>query len=238
VTRDCFPDAALTQRDVAGSWAGIRPLVFEAGKTTRQMSREDQVWTSPAGLVTVAGGKLTTYRPMARRILEGVARSRGVDLPGSELTGEVPLPGCPAEDLSTFRARIREELARYEIPDRTLQRIEFLYGTEVEVLLSYGSESPDWMAPLADDLPALRGEVRLAIEWGMARTLADAMDRRMALLLFAERGGTQGASTAATIAGDLLGWNPTRREQEINSYLELVGGHGPRGEGTVPNPGS
>ena len=236
MTRDCFPEAELTPHDILRSWAGIRPLVFEAGKTTREMSRHDQVWTSTAGLVTVTGGKLTTYRPMARRILEGVAHLRGRDLPGSELTDRVPLSGCPTEGVTEFRARVRAELTRYRIPDGTLRRIEFLYGTEADILLSYGSESRDWMEPLGKDLPALRGEVRLAIERGMARTLADMMDRRMALLLFADRSGIDGISEAATIAGDLLDWSPARRRQEINSYLELAGMHGPRGEDSAPIP--
>ena len=78
-------------------------------------------------------------------------------------------------------------------PIPPLHRIGFLYGTEAEVLLRYGSESPDWLQPLGAERSAVRGEVRLAIEHGMARTLADVLDRRMALLLFGDQGGVGGA---------------------------------------------
>jgi glycerol-3-phosphate dehydrogenase len=97
MTRDCFPEAKLETKDVKGFWAGIRPLIFEKGKSTRDTSRHDEVWISPPGLVTVAGGKLTTYRPMAHRILEGVAETLGRVLPGVERSAEVPLPGAPSE---------------------------------------------------------------------------------------------------------------------------------------------
>ena len=234
--RDCFPEAGLTIDDVAGSWAGIRPLIFEAAKTTRSMSRHDRVWISTPGLVTVAGGKLTTYRPMARRILQAVARARGRGLPATETTHRISLPGSPCEELGAFRARVRSALCGYAVPDPALRRIEFLYGTEAEILLRYGSEGGGWLETLGKEVSALRGEVRLAIEYGMARTLADVMDRRMALLLFADQGGIKGVQEAARIAGKLLGWSSSRREQELRSYADLVRQHGRLGQdsATVP----
>ena len=225
MTRDCFPEAGLSPRDVRGSWAGIRPLVFEAGKTTREMSRHDRVWISPPGLVTVAGGKLTTYRPMARRILRAVAEARGGNLPGKETTHQAPLVGAPREGIDAFRLRTRADFSRFGVPDATLQRIEFLYGSEADVLLGYGTESADWMAPLGDGTRAIRGEVRLAIEHGMALRLPDILDRRMALLLFSDFGGMKGAEEAAEIAGDLLGWSAGRRNEEIERYSQLVREH-------------
>lgn len=223
--RDCFPEAELSMRDVQRSWAGVRPLVFEAGKTTREMSRHDRVWISPAGLVTAAGGKLTTYRPMARRILRAVAEARGEALPGEETTHRAPLVGAPGGDIEECRIRTRTALSRFRVSEPTLRRIEFLYGSEADILLQYGSESADWMAPLGDGTRALRGEVRLAIEYGMAIRLPDIMDRRMAQLLFAEVGGMHGTPEAAEIAGDLLGWSRSRKEQEIAQYTSLVSEH-------------
>jgi len=81
------------------------------------------------------------------------------------------------------------------------------------------------MAPLGDGTRALRGEVRLAIEYGMARQLPDILDRRMAQLLFAEVGGMHGTPEAAEIAGDLLGWSRSRKEHEIAQYASLVSEH-------------
>ena len=70
MVQDCFPEAGLTVDDVLATWAGIRPLIAEEGKTTRDTSREDEVWRGPVGLVTIAGGKLTTYRRMAGRVID------------------------------------------------------------------------------------------------------------------------------------------------------------------------
>ena len=211
-------------------------LVRESAKTTRAMSRHDRVCISTPGLVTVAGGKLTTYRPMARRTLQAVARARGRNLPATETTHRISLPGSPGEELGAFQARVRSALCEYAVPDPALRRIEFLYGTEAEILLRYGSERGGWLETLGKEVSALRGEVRLAIEYGMARTLADVMDRRMALLLFADRGGIKGVQEAASIAGKLLGWSSSRREQEIRSYADLVRQHGRLGQdsATVP----
>jgi len=230
---ECFPTAGLTVGDVHASWAGVRPLVHQPGKSTRETSRHDHVWLSAPGLVTVAGGKLTTYRRVARRILEAVSRALGRTLPGSELTHLDPLPGAPPEGVQSFRSRTRRALEAAGVSPTALERIEFLYGTQVERLLALGTEDPDWLEPLAPGVPALRGEVRLAVEDEMARTLVDIMDRRLALLLFSRKGGWDGASQAAAIAGEILGWSPARRERELHTYKEVVREHGPLGRGTA-----
>jgi glycerol-3-phosphate dehydrogenase len=227
MTRDCFPDAGLEPGDVRAFWAGIRPLIFEAGKSTRDTSRHDEVWHSPPGLVTVAGGKLTTYRPMAHRILKQVEVAMGRALPGAERTAEIPLPGAPKEPISTFRSRMSESLARRGVAQDTIERLQFLYGTELELLLAYGDQESDWLAPLSPSLPALRGEVRLAVEQGMALRLDDLLDRRMALLLFSNDGGESGMVEAASIMGGLLAWNEERRAKEIEEYRKTLGGHRP-----------
>ena len=245
--RDCFPEAALTPSDVKASWAGIRPLIYEEGKSTRDMSRHDEVWISPPGLVTVAGGKLTTYRAMGRRILEQVARAAagaaaagsgssaggaaatGAATAATDATERILLPGAPGEPIQLFRARIGEALRRAGVPEATRERMSFLYGTEAEQLLAWGREDPAWLLPLGEGVPAVRGEVRLGVEEGMALTLADMLDRRMALLLFAPDGGRAGASEAARIMGERLGWDDARRAGEVASYARLIAEHGPEG---------
>jgi glycerol-3-phosphate dehydrogenase len=229
MVRDCFPAAGLSGTDVLATWAGVRPLIREPGKSTRDTSRHDEVWIGPPGLVTVAGGKLTTYRPMARRILRKVAETRGSPLPGEEATARVPLPGMPDGPLEAFRERTGAALRGVGVPEPVIRRLDFLYGTELDLLLSYGREDARWLDPLAEGVPALRGEVRLAVERAMALTLADVMDRRLALLLFSKEGGRRGAPEAASIQRELLGWSGERVESELRAYEALVGEHGPRG---------
>lgn len=236
MTRDCFPGTEMDSDDVRSTWAGIRPLIHESGKSTRDMSRHDEVWITQPGLVTVAGGKLTTYRPMARRVLASVARDRGRELPGSDRTAEVPLSGRPDENIASFRQRIRRELMDRSVAEATIERIQFLYGSEAQTLLEYGAEKSEWLEPLASDVPALKGEVRLAVEHAMALTLPDILDRRLALLLFSPNGGLSSAPESVSIAGNLLGWSPDRRSAELETYHELVREHGPKGIDTPATP--
>lgn len=238
MVRDCFPEAGLGPDDVMGTWAGIRPLVREAGKSTREMSRHDEVWTSPPGLVTVAGGKLTTYRPMARRILEAVAHASDVPLPGRDRTAEVPLAGAPPggeEGLEAYRRTWDHRLEDLGVEEETRRRLLELYGTEVEDLVEYGDEDARWLEPLAPGVPALRGEVRHAVEREMALVLPDILDRRLALLLFAPNGGVNAAEPAAAIAGELLGWAEARRAREAEAYRRIAREHGPRGSRASPS---
>lgn len=230
----CFPEAGLGPDDVRATWAGIRPLIHEEGKTTREMSRHDEVWISPPGLVTVAGGKLTTYRPMAGRILEHVAEAWGRPLPGEDRTANEPLHGLPVEGVEAFNARLNDAFALQGVAKATRERLLRLYGTELETILSYGNEDPRWLSPLAPGVPAVRGEVRHAVEHEMGLTLSDILDRRLALLLFGPPAGWRGAESAAEIAGALLGWDELRAARELEVYRGFAREHGPRGTASAP----
>ncbi len=109
LTQACFPGCELGPQDVLATWAGLRPLVAEPGKRPRDTSRHDQIWVSPDGLITIAGGKLTTYRPMARRVMRHVWRTLGRRQPIADLSAEVPLPALSAP--AGVRQAVEEEMA-------------------------------------------------------------------------------------------------------------------------------
>ncbi|MBW3534133.1 MAG: glycerol-3-phosphate dehydrogenase/oxidase [Gemmatimonadetes bacterium] len=229
MVQDCFPGAGLGLDDVRATWAGVRPLIHQEGKTTRDTSRADEVWTGTPGLVTVAGGKLTTYRPMAHRVLEAAEKALG-RAPGPDRTAEVPLPGAAGEgdapEPERLRAGRRDRLVERGVAPEVVERLTWLYGRQLEALLSLADDDPSWLEPLAPGVPALRGEARMAAEREMAGTLTDFMDRRAALLLFAPGHGLAGAAPAAGILGDVLGWDAERRRREIADYHAFAAGHG------------
>lgn len=227
VVQDAFPDLCLTEADILGTWAGLRPLIAQ-GKTARDTSRHDEVWQSPDGLITVAGGKLTTYRPMARRVMEHVARVLDRELPGAERTAEVPLPGrpCPPEQIGQFWTSTASALAARGVDAATARRLTWLYGAGVEELLAMEAE---WLEPLAPGVPALRAEVRRAVEQEMALTLADVLDRRTALLLFSTDHGLSAAEPASHMMASLLDWDETERCRQVGAYQALAAAHGARG---------
>ena len=227
MVQDCFPSADLGVEDVKATWAGIRPLILQPGKSTRDTSRTDAVWSDTPGLVTIAGGKLTTYRPMAHRTVAAIARQLDENPPGPDRTAEARLPGGQSamRDPDAQRdARIRALTSRGVAP-ATAARLAWLYGGQLEDLLALAERDPDWLRPLHPDVPALRGEALLAVEREMASGLIDFMDRRGALLLFAPGQGEPAATAAAEIMGDALGWSAERRADEVASYGRYAAEH-------------
>lgn len=211
LVQECFPALHLTRADILGTWAGLRPLIAEPGKTARDTSRHDEVWAGPDGLLTVAGGKLTTYRPMSRRVMTCVQAA--LRMPPDADAGRsatVPLPGAGAP-------------VSLDIDPQAQERIAWLYGARTRNLQAMGAE---WLAPLAPGVPVLRGEVRLAVEQEMALTLTDFLDRRSSLLLFSPDHGLAAAEAAAGLMGDLLGWTASEQARQLDRYRMAAGAHG------------
>jgi glycerol-3-phosphate dehydrogenase len=227
MVQDCFPSAGIGMEHVRATWAGIRPLIQQPGRSTRDTSRHDEVWSDVPGLVTIAGGKLTTYRPMARRTLRAVARQLGENPPGPDRTAEVTLPGAErvGADPEAYREARTHALIQRGVAPATAARLTWLYGWQLEELLALGDRDPSWLEPLHPEVPALRGEALLAAQGEMASTLVDFMDRRAALLLFAPGQGEAAAPGAADVLSQALGWSAERRARELESYSRLAAEH-------------
>ncbi len=225
MVQDCFPDRGLRIEDVLATWAGIRPLIEEEGKTTRDTSREDEVWSGPDGLINIAGGKLTTYRRMAERAIDEIRDVLGPSPRNENRTATLALPGSPAGDVASFESGAEERLRAAGLNDATVTRICWLYGRQIDDLLALAADDSGWLEPLGPGVPAVRGEVKLAVEREMASTLVDFMDRRSALLLFSPDFGLAGAREAAAIMGLLLGWDEERRSAEVARYQAYADEH-------------
>jgi glycerol-3-phosphate dehydrogenase len=226
MTQDSFPDAGLEVGDVLATWAGVRPLIADEGKSTRDTSREDEVWSGPPGLVTIAGGKLTTYRRMAGRVIDALRDELGPPPDDHDRTAEVALPGVPPGDVAAFEDDRGRKLRESGVPEPAVLRLCWLYGRQLDDLLRLGSDDVAWLEPLGPGIPALRGEVKLAVENEMAMTLVDFMDRRGALLLFSPDFGLAGVDEAASIMAGLLGWDDERRAEELAMYRRRAREHG------------
>ena len=148
----------ITREDVVGAFAGLRPLLDSGGRTA-DLSRRHAVLTSPNGVVTVVGGKLTTYRRMAQDAVDAVVAQRGLRA-GPCRTKRLPLVG----------AAPREELRRIEAPERLVRR----YGTEAPLLAA----DPALLEPIADDIPFTTAELRWGVTHEGALDVDDLLDRR------------------------------------------------------------
>jgi glycerol-3-phosphate dehydrogenase len=216
-----FVGPPLARTDVVGAWAGLRPLLDEAGKRPSEISRKDEVMVDAAtGLVSVAGGKLTTYRAMAERVVDLVCQRLGSGTPCRTAALALPGGGCPPSELRALTERVAAALPR--LAPGAAARLVRLYGTEAEAIAARAGADP----PAGEPLPGLpdvpRAEIEHALEAEMVLTLTDLLERRTRVLLFAPDQGLAAAETVATLAARRLGWNPARTAAELDDYRGLA----------------
>jgi len=170
-----FPAARLMPADVIAAWAGIRPLIGGDPRHPDALSREHAVTTTAPGLITVSGGKLTTYRVMARDAVDAVQRMLG--RPAREApTGTVPLPGG---DVALDAQR--EEAARRTGSHVLAAHLVHRYGSEWAAVWSLAESDSRLAVPLSPPLPYLHAEVAWAVAREMALSLGDVLMRRVPL---------------------------------------------------------
>ena len=183
--------------------------------TTSALSRDHAVIEAPTGMVTIVGGKYTTYRPMARDAVDAAAKSMGRKLPPTP-TETLPLVGAPG--WLAIRNQLSVLSTRYHVPEATLRRM----------LHRYGDELPDVLAPIADD-PALAKpvehaagylpvEFRYAVEREGALTLDDVLTRRTHVAIEDPDAGVGAAAEVAALVAPELGWDEERQKREVADY--------------------
>ena len=197
----------ITPADVTGVWAGLRPLVkSEPSHRTADLSRRHRVTIGAAGLVTVTGGKLTTYREMAEDTVDVVAERLGHE--ARCRTKKLPLLGADG-----YR----------EAPPGTLAaHLGGRYGTLATELDSLIAADPALGAPLIDGLPHVRAEAVYAVRHEMATTLVDVLVRRTRAHLFDRPATLAAAPAVATLIGAELGWDDAETARQLEHYRAVV----------------
>lgn len=218
-----FPRARLTPNDVLATWAGIRPLLApDRSLPAGRVSREHRIVESPSGLITVAGGKLTTFRVMGRDAADLVAkRLRRIDgraLPPRPATDQLPLPGGEIAALDVMMQSVRMK----ELPAVTARHLVDSYGTESAAILNLVAKNKVLGGPLVAGRPEIRAEVVYAVEREMAMRVSDVLIRRLHLFYEDPQHGAGVAANVARKMAELLGWSSTREDDEIGAYLEEV----------------
>lgn len=169
-------ETPLTDDDVIGSYAGLRPLVRGAEGATADLSREHAIFTSDSGLHTIVGGKLTTYRRMAQDVVDRFAQA-------------------PCRTKATPLVGARSDLEGIDAPPHLIAR----YGAEAPIVMALAEEQPSLRARVLPELPYLLAELRFAIEHEGALSAEDLIDRRTRIgLVSADR------EAALSIAASLL----------------------------------
>ena len=202
----------LSSDDIVGVYAGLRPLLHGESEQTSKLSREHAVLDGGDGMVTIAGGKYTTYRVMARDAVDALAPYLDHPLPASR-TDRVSLVGA----LGVGRLQKPASIENVQW-DRLLGR----YGSLTSDLVGLVSDQPELGLPLVDDAPYLRAEVVYAASHEGALHLDDTLTRRTRVSIETSHRGLEAVTEATRLMGDALGWSETTRTREIDHYRARV----------------
>jgi glycerol-3-phosphate dehydrogenase len=193
--------SGITEADVTGTWAGLRPLVKAAGSgRTADLSRRHTVQVAASGVVTVTGGKLTTYRPMAEEAVDAVesllgrtshCRTAGLRLLGAPDAGA----GVPPDDHLGGR-----------------------FGTEATLVRELAESHPALAEPLVPGLPYLAAEAVWSARHEQATTLTDVLERRTRARLLDHGATLQAAPAVAALLVPELGWDAAEQARQVDDY--------------------
>jgi glycerol-3-phosphate dehydrogenase len=193
---------SITPADVVGTWAGLRPLVAgEPNQRSADLSRRHRVIVGDDGLVSITGGKLTTYRAMAADTVDAVEKVLG-------------------------RRHVPSRTARLALRGATGASDDHLgrrYGGEGRVVSALVEGDPTLAEPLVPTLPYLRAEAVYAARYEMARTLDDVLSRRTRSLILARDASVAAAPDVARLLAPELGWDDDDVAREVEAYRAVAG---------------
>ncbi|BCJ33746.1 glycerol-3-phosphate dehydrogenase [Actinocatenispora thailandica] len=204
----------IGREHIVGTFAGLRPLLAPAGDagTTSALSRDHSVLPGPAGMITIVGGKYTTYRAMAADAVDAVGMALGERLPASE-TADLPLVGTTGWRTVSHRAdRIA---AAHGLAAADVVRLAGRYGSLTEQVLD---ADPDLVRPVPDTGGHLAAEFAYAVTHEGATTLEDLLWHRTHVSFETPDGGAAAAPHVAAIVAPLLGWDPAESDAQVKTY--------------------
>jgi glycerol-3-phosphate dehydrogenase len=220
---NAFFATSLGPGDVEGAFAGVRPLISTGDpRKSVDISRKAELYETSSGMVTITGGKLTTWRRMAKMTVDRLVERDGLDSPC--VTQQVPL-GLPVDPA---------ELPRVDgVPDDAYEQLAGRYGSAAHEVLRAAAERPELAAPIVPGRPDLLAEAAHAARREQAFTVADVLLRRTRVALTAGREvcapGADAPERVAAAMGEVLGWDDARRAREAGAFREEA-----RAEGVVP----
>jgi glycerol-3-phosphate dehydrogenase len=218
-----FPNAHLTESDVVSAWAGLRPMVAPTSAMgASEVPREHQISRGPEGMLSIIGGKLTTYRRMAAemvdRVEEELHRMDGRARGQKAETDIEPLPGGEARAFETFRQTGLD----LGLSDKTVEHLLSHYGTEAAAINNLVRENRSLMTPLAPPHPTIEAEVVHVTRREMAQRVEDVLMRRIHLYHETRDHGAAAAKRVAELMGKELTWDEHKVGEEAERYLKSV----------------
>ncbi|MDQ6634030.1 MAG: glycerol-3-phosphate dehydrogenase/oxidase [Gemmatimonadota bacterium] len=210
-----FPAAHLTRDDVISAWAGLRPLAADSDDLTDpgSASREHAIGERVPGLVSVTGGKLTTYRAMAREVVDAVQRSLGTT-PTPASTASAPLEGGDFSDV----AREIADATTITGDAAVATRLVHAHGTAWRAVLELATAEPMLAGRIEPSRPYLLAELRNAVNEEHAMTLGDLLIRRTPVAFETRDHGRAAAQRIAPLVASWLGWSASQTSAALVDY--------------------
>lgn len=216
VTKEYFPEAAITEADIVASYAGVRPLVQDGSSSEGKTSREHAIIDDDRGMTFVAGGKYTTYRLMSEQVVDHCLRyfSASDQVKYGTSRTEVPLSSDVSAD--AWNQALSQVWSWSKKTRRSVEECQLLaerYGMEAFRFL-FAEENMD--------LSYIQLEAKIAIEKTMCLHLKDFFTRRVSLYLAQPDHGVQSLEEVTEVFASLLGWNEATRVSEKKQYLDFL----------------
>ncbi len=209
-----FFGTSLTQSDLVGAYAGVRPLISSGDpRKSVDISRKAELYETSSGMVTITGGKLTTWRRMAKQTVDRLVEREGRAAPCH--TAEIPLG---------MEARAEDLKAPAGVSEDSLAQLAFRYGHASRAVLELAREDPKLARPIVSDRPDLLAEVAVAARHEQARCVADVLLRRTRLGILAAPQLRDAASVrpVAEALGAELGWSRRQVKKEAEAWPEAA----------------
>ncbi len=213
-----FLTEPISSKDIIGIWAGLRPLVASGSKSkssrTADLSRRHHIFTSPSGLITITGGKLTTYRQMAQDCVDMVVAALGRPKVRCQ-TKNLALLGAGQVDEDSF-SELVTKLSLSQDVATTLRR---RYGSRAIDVLGGCVDNPSLAEPMVVGTPYILGEISYAIKHEMAQTIEDVVARRTRALLINQPGLLESLEKISQVVANGLGWDEDTRKARVEEFM-------------------
>ncbi|WP_347352222.1 glycerol-3-phosphate dehydrogenase/oxidase [Intrasporangium sp.] len=209
----------VTHADIEGVYAGLRPLLAGEDEDTTELSREHAVARPQPGLVSVAGGKYTTYRVMAADAVDAARADLGADVPDS-VTEDIPLVG--AEGYPALLNRVERIAEARRLPVWRVTHLVERYGTLVDEVLALADGDPALLGGLPGAEQYLLAEIAYGASHEGALHLDDLLTRRTRVSIESPSRGVDSAAPAAHVVAPILAWDEARVASEVAAYLARV----------------
>lgn len=222
-----YLERSVTPDKIVSGIAGARPLVSSGdSRDTKKLARDDEVeFDSKTGLVSIMGGKWTTYRAMAEDAINAVQEYLGTDIIESP-TRNHPLVGSEGYTPDYWETLVRQ----YGVSNETALHLAGKFGTGAEQVLDLARAEPGLAGPLLEGLPAIRAEIAFCARKEMAITVEDVLFRRLGIQLYSWRSAIHAAPVVVSVLARELGWSAEEARAstqqyvaKINRYLQLAG---------------